>query len=89
LNAISVRSSKEPPAEANPRRRIGFEEAQEIFSHPFYMDQRIEFQEQFRAIGWVRDQLYSLIFEIREDREGEYFHPGDSGESDYAGAETL
>jgi len=25
---------------ANPKRRVGFEEAQQIFSHPFYLDQR-------------------------------------------------
>ncbi|SPE44776.1 hypothetical protein SBA7_520010 [Candidatus Sulfotelmatobacter sp. SbA7] len=25
---------------ANPKRGIGFEEAQEVFSHPYYLDQR-------------------------------------------------
>ena len=59
---------------ANPRRGIGFEEAQEIFSHPYYLDQRSDLPEQYRAIGWVRDQLYAVIFEVREDNEGEYFH---------------
>jgi uncharacterized DUF497 family protein len=58
----------------NPKRGIGFEEAQEIFSHPYYLDQRIDFPEQFRAIGWVGERLYSVIFEIREDGEGEFFH---------------
>ena len=59
---------------ANPKRGIGFEEAQEIFSHPHYVDQRTEVPEQYRAIGWVGTRLYSVIFEIREDAEGEYFH---------------
>ncbi|HEY2499809.1 MAG TPA: BrnT family toxin [Candidatus Angelobacter sp.] len=59
---------------ANPKRRIGFEEAREIFSHPFYLDQRAEVPSQHRAIGWVSGRLYSLIFEIREDQEGEYYH---------------
>lgn len=59
---------------ANPRRGIGFEEAQEIFSHPFYLDQRLDAPEQQRAIGWVGNRLYTLIFEIREDAEGEYYH---------------
>jgi uncharacterized DUF497 family protein len=58
----------------NPRRGIGFEEAQEIFTQPYYLDQRSDFPEQFRAIGWVRTTLYSLIFEVREDEEGEYYH---------------
>ena len=58
----------------NPKRGIGFEEVQEIFGKPYYLDQRIDEPEQWRANGWVEDQLYSLIFEIREDREGEYYH---------------
>lgn len=58
----------------NPRRGIGFEEAQEVFSRPFYLDRRSEVPEQFRAIGWVGERLYSLIFEVREDGEGEYYH---------------
>jgi uncharacterized DUF497 family protein len=36
---------------ANPHRGIGFEEAQEIFSHPYYLDQRSDVPEQYRAIG--------------------------------------
>jgi uncharacterized DUF497 family protein len=59
---------------ANPRRGIGFEEAQELFSRPYWLDQRSDVPEQFRAIGWVGDRLYSVIFEIREDEEGELFH---------------
>jgi uncharacterized DUF497 family protein len=59
---------------ANPRRGIGFEEAQEIFSRPYYLDQRSDLPEQYRAIGWVGARLYSLIFEIREDAGGEYYH---------------
>ncbi len=59
---------------ANPKRGIGFEEAQEIFSHPYYLDQRVDSPEQYRAIGWAGARLYSVIFEVREDAEGEYFH---------------
>jgi uncharacterized DUF497 family protein len=59
---------------SNPRRGIGFEEAQEIFSHPYYLDRRSDRSEQFRAIGWVGDKLYSLIFEVGEDDAGEYYH---------------
>ena len=58
----------------NPKRGIGFEEAQEVFSHPYYLDQRSDFPEQYRAIGWVGGQLYAVIFEVREDEEGEYCH---------------
>jgi uncharacterized DUF497 family protein len=58
----------------NLRRGIGFEEVQELFTLPFYLDQRSDAPEQYRAIGWVRGVLYSVIFEIREDAEGEYYH---------------
>lgn len=59
---------------SDPQRGIGFEEAQEIFSHPYYLDQRVDVPEQYRAVGWVGGRLYSLIFEVREDQEGEYYH---------------
>lgn len=58
----------------NPKRGIGFEEAQEIFNHPYYLDQRTDQPEQYRAIGWVGGRLYSMILEIREDKDGEYYH---------------
>ena len=53
---------------ANPKRGIGFEEAQELFAHPYYLDQRSDCPEQYRAIGWVGDSPYSVIFEV------EYYH---------------
>ena len=58
----------------NPRRGIGFEEAREIFERPYYLDRRNDLPEQFRAIGWVGATLYSLIFEVRVDDEGEFYH---------------
>jgi uncharacterized DUF497 family protein len=59
---------------ANPKRGVGFEDAQEVFSHPYYLDHRSDLPEQYRAIGWVGEQLYTVIFEVREDEEGEYYH---------------
>ncbi|MDT8070573.1 MAG: BrnT family toxin [Terriglobia bacterium] len=59
---------------ANPRRGTGFEDAQEMFAHPYYLDQRTDLPEQYRAIGWVGKRLYTVIFEVREDKEGEYYH---------------
>ena len=51
----------------NPKRGIGFEEVQEIFQHPYYEDYRSDDPEQFRAIGWVKGKLFSVIYEVRED----------------------
>ena len=58
----------------NPKRRIGFEEVQEVFRHPYYLDQRSDRPEQYRAIGWANGRLYSIILEIRQDKSGEYYH---------------
>jgi uncharacterized DUF497 family protein len=32
------------------------------------------FQNRFLAVGWVGDRLYSVIFEVREDEDGEILH---------------
>ena len=66
--------NKSEQLRSNPKRRIGFEEVQEIWTHPYYEDTRSDVPEQFRAIGWVRGKLYSVIFEVREDIENEYYH---------------
>ena len=58
----------------NPKRGIGFEEVQELFSRPYYLDQRSDLPAQYRAIGWVGERLFTVIFEVREDAEGEYYH---------------
>ena len=57
----------------NPKRAIGFEEVQEVWSHPYYLDTRSDVPEQFRAIGWAKGQLYTVIFEIADDKNGEYY----------------
>ena len=59
---------------ADPRRLIDFIEIQEIWSHPHYIDYRCDDPVQFRAIGWVKGMLYSVIYEVRDDRDGEYYH---------------
>ena len=44
------------------RRGIGFNEVQEIWNHYHYVDCRSDAPEQFRAAGWVKGKLYSVIF---------------------------
>ena len=67
-------SRKGKKLKADPRRNISFSEVQEIWTHPHYVDCRSDDPEQFRAIGWVQGKLYSVIYEIREDDKGEYYH---------------
>ena len=53
---------------------ISLEAAQEIFDQVYLVDQKSDDPDQFRAIGWCGDQLYSVIFEIRSDEDGEFYH---------------
>jgi uncharacterized DUF497 family protein len=49
-------------------------EAEQIFDQTYLVDQKHDDPEQFRAIGWRRGRLCSVMFEIRHDEEGEYYH---------------
>lgn len=41
--------------------------AKSLFAKPHYIDRRNDDPEQFVAISWVGNRLYSVIFEFRED----------------------
>ena len=58
----------------NRKRGVGFEEVQEIFSHSYYLDERLDIPLQYRAVGWVGERLYTVIFELRTDETSEYYH---------------
>lgn len=59
---------------ANPKRGIGFEEVQALFEGDHIFDRRSDDPEQWRAIGQVAGKLYSVIYEVRRDSAGEYYH---------------
>ena len=59
---------------ANPKRSIDFEEVQTLFEAEHIVDRSFDDPEQFRAIGWVGGTLFSVIYEVRQDVEGEYYH---------------
>ena len=67
-------TKKSKKLKQDKRRGIDFKEVQEIWSHYHYVDYRSDDPEQYRTIGWVKGILYSVIYEIREDEEGEYYH---------------
>ena len=71
---FSFDSRKSSVLRTNPKRGIGFEEVRELFSRPYWFDHRSELPEQYLAIGWVSNRLYSVVFEVREDAEGEILH---------------
>lgn len=53
---------------------LSLTEAQQIFDQTYIVDRKNDNPEQFRAIGWCRGRLCSVIFEIRHDSGGEYYH---------------
>jgi uncharacterized DUF497 family protein len=53
---------------------VSLKEAQEIFDQVYLVDQKNDDPQQFRAIGWCRGLLCSVIFEVRRDSDGEYYH---------------
>jgi uncharacterized DUF497 family protein len=56
------------------RHGVSLREAREIFDQAYLVDRKRDDREQFRAIGWCRGRLCSVIFEIKHDAEGEYCH---------------
>jgi uncharacterized DUF497 family protein len=60
--------------EVKRKHGVSLEEAREIFDQAYLIDQRNDYPEQFRAIGWCDARLCSVVFEIRHDSEGEYYH---------------
>jgi uncharacterized DUF497 family protein len=53
---------------------VSLKEAQQIFDQVYLVDEKNDDPEQFRAIGWCGGCLCSVIFESRQDEEGDYFH---------------
>jgi uncharacterized DUF497 family protein len=53
---------------------VSLEEAQEIFDQVYVVDQKSDDPEQFRAIGWCGGCLHSVIYEVRHNADGEYYH---------------
>ena len=62
----------------NPKRAFSFEEVSELFSKPYFVNQRNDDSEQYFAVGWVKDVLVTVVFEYRifylEESEIEGIH---------------
>ena len=39
-----------------------------------YVDCRSDDPQQFPAVGWVKGKPFLVIYEVREDQEGECYH---------------
>jgi uncharacterized DUF497 family protein len=61
-------------AEVLRKHGVSLEEAREIFDQTYIVDAKNDDPEQFRAIGWSQGRICSVIFEVRHDSRGEYYH---------------
>ena len=50
------------------------DDAQEVWTRPYFLERRSDNPEQYMAIGWINGRLFSVIFEIREDSDGHVCH---------------
>lgn len=60
--------------EVKKKHGVSLQEAKRIFEQAYVVDQKSDDPEQFRGIGWCGMQLCSVIFEVRHDDIGEYYH---------------
>jgi uncharacterized DUF497 family protein len=65
---------REKSRDVKQKHGVSLREAREIFDQVYVVDRKRDNPEQFRAIGWCRGRLCSVIFEVRCDSEGEYYH---------------
>jgi uncharacterized DUF497 family protein len=65
---------REKSRDVKQKHGVSLREAREIFDQVYVVDRKRDNPEQFRAIGWCRGRLCSVIFEVRRDSEGEYYH---------------
>jgi uncharacterized DUF497 family protein len=65
---------REKSRDVRRKHGVSLKEAQDVFDQVYVVDQKCGDPEQFRAIGWCRSRLCSVVFEIRHDSEGEYYH---------------
>jgi uncharacterized DUF497 family protein len=54
-------------------RGYGFDEVVELFQKPYHLSRKQDDPEQWRAIGWVKENLVSLIYEEREEGDGAFY----------------
>jgi len=65
---------REKTQEVKRKHGVSLQEAQEIFDGAYLVDQKSGDPERFRAIGWRRGLLCSVILEVRHYAAGEFYH---------------
>ena len=65
---------REKSRDVKRKHGVSLKEAQDVFDQAYLVDQKSDDPEQFRAIRWCRGRRCSVIFEIRHDSGGEFYH---------------
>ncbi|MGA3024366.1 MAG: BrnT family toxin [Bryobacteraceae bacterium] len=65
---------REKSREVKRKHGLSLFDAREIFDQVYLVDQKNDDPQQYRAIGWCRGRLCSVIFEIRQDSDGGYYY---------------
>ena len=71
---MRVKFDRSKSRDVRKKHGISLADVAESFDQAYILDQKNDDPEQFRAIGWCRGRLCSVIFEVRQDDEGEHFH---------------
>lgn len=74
ISTMRVQFNASKNREVERKHGVSLEDAREIFDQAYIVDAKNDDPEQFRAIGWSGGQMCSVIFEIRRDLDGEYYH---------------
>lgn len=60
--------------EVRRKHGVSLSEVRDVFDQVYIVDRKNDDSEQYRAIGWCGGRLCSVIYEVRQDSEGEYYH---------------
>jgi len=71
---MRFRFEAEKSREVLRKHGVSLEGAQEIFDQAYIGDRKNGDPEQFRAIGWSGGRLCAVMFEIRRDAAGKFYH---------------
>lgn len=74
ISAMRFEFDVEKSRSVKQKHGLSLEEAQQIFDQAYLVDRKNDNPEQFRAIGWCGGRLCSVIFELRRDEVGEFYH---------------
>jgi uncharacterized DUF497 family protein len=71
---VRFKFDRKKSREVKRKHGVSLKEAREVFDQMYLVDRKNDEPEQYRAIGWCGSRLCAVIFEVRQDAGGEYYH---------------